>query len=66
MRLISSPERSIAAMARPINAWFDRGHDEWAVAILLLLFVPVWALFHTLSHASVDLHPGTAAGDRAK
>ena len=46
-----------ATIGRPIDAWFDRERDGRAVAILLLLFVAVWTIFHVVSRASVDLNP---------
>ena len=46
-----------ATIGRPIDAWFDRERDGRAVAILLLLFVAVWTVFHVVSRASVDLNP---------
>jgi 4-amino-4-deoxy-L-arabinose transferase-like glycosyltransferase len=47
----------VATIGRPIDAWFDRERDGRAVAILLLLFVAVWTIFHVVSRASVDLNP---------
>jgi 4-amino-4-deoxy-L-arabinose transferase-like glycosyltransferase len=46
-----------ATIGRPIDAWFDRERDGRAVAILLLLFVVVWTIFHVVSRTSVDLNP---------
>ena len=46
-----------ATIGRPIDAWFDRERDGRAVAILLLLFVAVWTVFHVVARASVDLNP---------
>jgi len=47
----------VATIGRPLDAWFDRERDGRAVAILLLLFVAVWTIFHVVSRASVDLNP---------
>jgi dolichyl-phosphate-mannose-protein mannosyltransferase len=55
--LLASGDKLIGPIQRPIDAWFDLERGGWAVAILLVLFVAVWTVFHSLSHASVDLHP---------
>jgi 4-amino-4-deoxy-L-arabinose transferase-like glycosyltransferase len=52
-----SGRRVIVPIERAIDAWFDRGRDGRAVAILLLMFVAAWTAFHVVSQASVDLHP---------
>jgi 4-amino-4-deoxy-L-arabinose transferase-like glycosyltransferase len=57
MSLTASRPGLVASIARPIDAWFDRERDGRAVAILLLLFVAVWTIFHVVSRLSVDLHP---------
>lgn len=50
--------RSIGAQAaRLVDAWFDRERGGRAVAILLLLFVVAWTLFHMVSNASLAIHP---------
>jgi 4-amino-4-deoxy-L-arabinose transferase-like glycosyltransferase len=46
-----------ATIGRPIDAWFDLERDGRAVAILLLLFVALWTVFHVVARASLDLNP---------
>jgi 4-amino-4-deoxy-L-arabinose transferase-like glycosyltransferase len=57
MNLTASHRALAATIKRPIDAWFDRERDGWALAILLLLFVLAWTVFHTVTHSPVDLHP---------
>src|SRR6266540_1842645 len=57
MDFTASRHNWIAPIRRSIDAWFDSERDGRAVGILLLLFVLAWTAFHTISHASVDVHP---------
>ena len=46
---LTSPERLIAR-------WYDL-NDERAVLVLLAVFVVAWTAFHTITYATIGLHP---------
>jgi 4-amino-4-deoxy-L-arabinose transferase-like glycosyltransferase len=45
-----------APIERAIARWFDRA-DQTSVAVLLVVFVAAWTLFHTIAYAAIGLHP---------
>jgi 4-amino-4-deoxy-L-arabinose transferase-like glycosyltransferase len=57
MSVAAFGESLVAPIRRSIEAWLERERDGRAVAILLLLFVAAWTVFHVVARASVDLHP---------